>query len=87
MQTIKLNIADNILSQLMEFIDALPQGSVEIEELNDAKENDPYFEQRKVMIQQRIDDIDSGKLKLESFETFKQEMDEFEKELELKYAN
>ena len=80
MQTIKLNIADNLMSQLMEFIEALPKGSVVVEELNDVKNRDPYFEERKAMIQQRIDDIDSGELKLESFETFKQEMDEFEKD-------
>jgi len=39
------------------------------------------------MLQQRIDDIDSGKSILGSFEEFEVEMDEFEKELELKYAS
>jgi hypothetical protein len=87
MQTIKLSIADNILGQLMEFIEDLPQGSVVVEDMNNAKTNDPYFEERKAMIQQRIDDIDSGKLKLQTFKTFKDEMDVFEKELELKYEN
>ena len=78
---VKLNILQ------MEFIEALPQGNVIIEELNNAKVNNPYFEEWKVMLQQRIDDIDSGKSILGSFEEFEVEMDEFEKELELKYAS
>jgi len=80
MQTIKLNIADNLMDQLMEFIEALPKGSIVVEELNDVKNRDPYFEERKAMIQQRIDDIDSGKLTLSPFEEFEDEMDEFEKD-------
>ena len=91
MQTVKLNIADDMLNKFMDLIQALPQGSVVIEEVaektNEAQANDPYFEDRKAMIQQRIDDIDSGKSIMGSFEEFEKEMDEFEKELESKYAN
>ena len=90
MQTLKLNVADEMLNKVMTFIEALPKGSVmvqKVEEVDDAQLTDPFFKERKAMIQQRIDDIDSGKLKLRPFEEFEGEMDAFMKELELKYAS
>ena len=48
---------------------------------------DPYFYERKEHIRQTIEDLDSGKMKSYDFDEFEDEMDEFEKELVLKYAN
>jgi len=87
MQVIKLNIADNMLKQFMELVDTLPKGSVVIEEINDETANDPYFLQRKTMIQQRLNDMDNGQLKTNNFDQFESEMDDFEKILEKKYDN
>ncbi len=39
------------------------------------------------MIQQRIQDIDKGKLTTQNFDEFEAEMDDFEKKLELKYGH
>jgi hypothetical protein len=48
---------------------------------------DKYLKERKDMLTTRISDIDSGRLSTEDFSVFENEMNEFEKELELKYAN
>ena len=48
---------------------------------------DPYFYERKEQITQTIKDIESGNIQLQDFEEFENEMNEFEKELEIKYAN
>ena len=82
MHELKLNIADNVFKQFMELIDILPKGSIEIEELgNRTAETDPFFEKRKAMIKQRIQDLDSGKLKTESFEKFEKDMNNLENQL------
>ena len=48
---------------------------------------DPYFYERKKHIAKTIDDIESGKMETYDFEEFEKEMNIFEKELEIKYAN
>lgn len=88
MQTVKVNIADDMIGKLIEFLNVLPQGSCEIKQItNNQLESDPYFDERKLFIQQRLNEIENGNLELQSFETFENEMNHFEKELELKYAN
>ena len=87
MHELKLNITDNVFKQFMEFVDILPKGSIVIEELNNNSDIDPFFNERKEMIQQRIQDIDKGKLTTQNFDEFEAEMDDFEKKLELKYGH
>ena len=48
---------------------------------------DPYFYERKKQLQQIKDDIRSGKMEMYDEDEFENEMDEFEKELILKYGN
>ena len=48
---------------------------------------DPYFYERKEHIAQTLADIDSGKMKMYDFDEFEDEIDEFEKELVLKYGS
>lgn len=88
MQTIKVNIADDMIGRLIEFLNILPQGSCEIKQItNHHLDSDPYFTERKAHIKKRLEDIENGNLELKDFETFESEMTQFEKELELKYAN
>ena len=86
MHEIKINIADNVFKQFMKFVDILPKGSIEIEELHNTN-TDPFYIERKAMVQQRIQDIDNGNLKTQSFDEFEEEMNIFEKKLELKYGH
>ncbi len=46
-----------------------------------------YFYERQKELHQIRDDIKSGKSELISFEDFENNVDAFEKELEIKYAN
>ena len=48
---------------------------------------DPYFYERREELHQLRADIRSGKIEVLPFEELEKEMDEFEKELELKYGN
>ncbi len=48
---------------------------------------DPYFEKRKEYLAKTIEDIENGKIKIYNEDEFEKEMDEFEKELVLKYDN
>jgi hypothetical protein len=48
---------------------------------------DPYFYERREELHKLRADIRSGKMKMYPFEDLEKEMDEFEKELEIKYAN
>ena len=50
-------------------------------------ELDPYFYQRQKELHKIRDDIKSGKSKLISFEDFEHNVNQFEENLELKYAN
>jgi len=50
-------------------------------------EYDPYFYERQKELHQIRDNIKSGKSQLSSFEDFETRTNQFEKELELKYAN
>ncbi len=55
--------------------------------VNPMSEIDPYFEKRKEHIAKTIEDIENGKVKVYDEDEFEKEMDEFEKELVLKYDN
>jgi hypothetical protein len=48
---------------------------------------DPYYYERKEHIANTINNIESGKIKVYDSEEFEDEMDEFEKELVLKYGH
>jgi hypothetical protein len=48
---------------------------------------DPYYYERCAHIAQTIEDIDSGKMKVYTSDEFEEEMDEFEKNLVLKYGH
>ncbi|MDY0122021.1 MAG: hypothetical protein RBR54_08765 [Sulfurimonas sp.] len=50
-------------------------------------ENDLFFYERKKELHQMRSDIKSGKSELVSFDEFENRTNQFEKELELKYAN
>ncbi len=89
MQTIQLEVKDAYVQNVMTMLSSIKDVMIDkIEITKDPMlEMDPYFYERKKHITKTIEDMDSGKMKMYDFEEFENEMDIFEKELELKYAN
>jgi hypothetical protein len=81
MQTLQDNVVPNLLNFLEQF-----KSEVTIKKDKNL-EYDPYFYARQKELQQIRDDIKSGKSQLTSFEDFENRTSQFEKKLELKYAN
>jgi len=85
MQTLSVQIQDDYMQQFMDFV---KNHSEKISIAKDENlENDFYFHERKKELRQIRDDIKSGKSQLVSFDEFEERTKQFEKELELKYAN
>ena len=85
MQTLKITIEDGFLQDFLSIVEHY-QGKIKIEK----DENlliDPYFYDRQKELQQIRNDINSGNRQLISFEELESEINHFEKELELKYAD
>ena len=89
MQTIQLQVKDDYVTNVVGLLNSLKDvmiESVEIKEDENLK-IDPYFYERREELHQLREDIVSGKMEMISEEDFEAEMNLFEKELVLKYAN
>jgi len=85
MQTVTLQVQDNYIQSFMNYVN---EHSSSIKITKDKNlEQDPYFYERQKELHKIRDDIKSGKSELISFEDFENNVDAFEKELEMKYAN
>jgi len=85
MQTVAVQIQDNFMQNFLSFVNNHQENIIITKDSN--LELDPYFYERQKQLQQIRDNIKDGKSKLISFEDFEHNINQFEKELELKYAN
>jgi hypothetical protein len=85
MQTLIVNIQDNFIQDFLAIVEH-HKGKIEIQ--NDKNlEYDSYFYERQKELQEIRNNIKNGSSQLISFEDFENKSNQFEKELELKYAN
>ncbi len=89
MRTIQLQVKDDYVKNVVGVLKNLKDVMIESIEVQKDKnlEYDPYFYERREELHQLRDEIKSAKMEMISEEDFEKEMDEFEKELILKYAN
>ncbi|MDX9743223.1 MAG: hypothetical protein RBT59_05340 [Arcobacteraceae bacterium] len=85
MQTLTLQVQDSFVPNLLNFLEQFKNEVVIQKDKN--LEYDPYFYERQKELQQIRADIKSGKSELILFEDFENRVNNFEKELEQKYAN
>ena len=85
MQTITINIQDNFMQDFLAIIEQY-KDKIQIN-FDKNLRYDPYFYQRQKELQQIRKNIKNGVNQLISFEEFENRVDNFEKKLELKYAN
>lgn len=85
MQTVAVQIQDNYVTNFMSYVNNHSKSISIVRDPN--LELDSYFYERQKELQEIRDNIKSGKSKLISFEDFEYNINQFEKELELKYAN
>ena len=80
MQTLTVNIQDNFVQDFLTIIDHYKD---KVQLKNDKNlEYDPYFYERKKQLQQDMDDIDSGKVKMINNEDFWDDIDNFTQSLQ-----
>ena len=85
MQTMVLDIEDSFVGEFQNFIEKYKD---KVQVLKDKNlELDPYFYERQKQLQQDIEDIDSGKVKMLSQSEYEKEMDDFFNKLMEKYAD
>ncbi len=89
MRTIQLQVKDDYVNNVVGVLKNLKDVMIVSIEIQKDKnlELDPYFYERREELHQLRDDIQSGKIEMISEEDFEEEMEAFEKELILKYAN
>jgi hypothetical protein len=85
MQTLTVNIQDNFVQDFLAIVEHY-QGKIQIQKDKNL-EYDPYFYERQKELQEIRNNIKNGNSQLISFEDFENKTNQFEKELELKYAN
>ena len=85
MQTLSVQIQDDYMQQFMNYVSDHREKITITKDEN--LENDLFFYERKKELHQIRSDIKSGKSELVSFDEFENRTNQFEKELELKYAN
>ena len=85
MQTMVLNVEDSFVSEFQGFIDKFKDKIQVTKDKN--LELDPYFYERQKQLQQDIEDIDSGKIKMLSQSEYEKDMDDFFDKLMEKYAD
>jgi hypothetical protein len=85
MQTLIVNIQDNFVQDFLAIVEHY-QGKIQIQKDKNL-EYDPYFYERQKELQEIRNNIKNGNSQLISFEDFENKTNQFEKELELKYAN
>ena len=80
MQTLTVNIQDNFVQDFLTIIDHY-KDKVQLKKDKNL-EYDPYFYTRKKQLQQDMDDIDSGKVKMINNENFWDDIDNFTQSLQ-----
>ena len=85
MQTLSVQVQDNYIQNFMNYVNNHSENITITKNKN--LELDTYFYERQKELQQQRDDIKNGSSQLISFEDFENKTNQFEKELELKYAN
>ena len=80
MQTLTVNIQDNFVQDFLTIIDHY-KDKVQLKKDKNL-EYDPYFYERKKQLQQDINDIDNGKVKMISNEDFWDDIDNFTQSLQ-----
>lgn len=89
MHTIKLDIQDSIYEHVMFLLKSLDEKDLSITECktDENLEHDSYFYERQKQLQQDIEDIESGKVKMLSKKEYEDETNIFFNELKAKHAN
>ena len=85
MQTLTVNIQDSFMQDFLTIVEH-HKGKIQIQKDKNL-EFDPYFYERQKELQEIRNNIKNGNSQLISFEDFENKTNQFEKELELKYAN
>ena len=85
MQTMAVQVQDDYVSDFMSYVNNHSESITITKDKN--LELDPYFYERQKELHKIRSDIKSGNSQLTSFEDFENKTNQFEKELELKYAN
>ncbi|WP_297431262.1 hypothetical protein [Sulfurimonas sp.] len=85
MQTLAVQIEDGYIQNFMNYVNNHSENITVYKDKN--LEDDSFFYERKKELQQIRAEIQSGRSKLMSFADFENKTNQFEKELELKYAN
>ncbi len=85
MQTMAVQIKDNYVQNFMSYVNNHSENITITKDKN--LEYDPYFYERQKELQEIRNNIKNGNSQLTSFEDFEHKTNQFEKELELKYAN
>ena len=85
MQTLTLNVQDGFVQDFLTIINHY-KDKVQLQKDKNL-EYDPYFYERQRELQEDIDDIDSGKIKMLSQEEYDKEMNNFFTNLKTKYAD
>jgi len=80
MQTLTVNIQDNFVQDFLTIIDHY-KDKVQLKKDKNL-EYDSYFYERKQQLQQDIDDIDNGKVKMINNEDFWEDIDNFTQSLQ-----
>ena len=82
---VTVDVKDEFINEFMAIVENLKDKVTIKKDKN--LELDPFFYERKEKLQKIREDIASGKMETFDFEEFEKNIEEFEKELELKYAN
>jgi len=85
MQTLSVQVEDNYVQKFMSYVNSHSENITIQKDKN--LELDPYFYERQKELQEIRKNIQSGQSELTSFEDFENKTIQFEKELELKYAD
>ena len=80
MQTLTVNIQDGFIQDFLSIVEHY-KDKIQIQKDKNL-EYDPYFYERKKQLQQDIDDIDSGKIKMINNEDFWNDIDNFTQSLQ-----
>jgi len=82
---VTVDVKDEFINEFMAMVESLKDKVTIKKDKN--LELDPFFYERREKLQKIREDIASGKMETFDFEEFEKNIEEFEKELELKYAN
>ena len=80
MQTLTLQVQDDFVPNLLKYLEQFKKEVLIKKDKN--LELDPYFHQRQEQLQQDIDDIDSGKVKMINHDDFWNDIDNFTQSLQ-----